>query len=125
MKTMRYIKAIITLKPVVIDGLLYVCIALFLAMEATFSSDDVYKYVNAHFIFWAKALVGWMGAAAGALKMFRSTTYSDHLANEKTTKTIVGAEVAPTIPGSKLAPLPVAQVVPAVSETQQHITPYK
>ena len=66
-------------KPVTVDGSLYVLIALFGAMSATFSSDDSYKYVNAYFKFWAQHIILWALAAVSALKMFRSTSYSEHL----------------------------------------------
>lgn len=64
-------------KAVWIDGTLYVCIAMFLALQTTFSSEEAYSYVNPYALFWLKAVLGTLGAGAGALKMFRSTTFSD------------------------------------------------
>jgi hypothetical protein len=72
-----------TVKPVHIDGVLYVCIAVFVFMQSWFSSDDAYKYVNPFVIFWIKGICGTVGAAAGALKMFRSTGYSDSLKDKQ------------------------------------------
>ena len=66
------------LKSVHLDGLLYVLIAVFGAMQLTLTSDEVYKYANPYFIFYAKAVVGCGAAAVGALKMFRSNSFSEH-----------------------------------------------
>lgn len=75
-----------SLSPVFVDGILYVSIAVFAFMQIYLSNDDAYKYVSAVFLFWAKYVIGTLAAAAGALKMFRSTTYSDHV--NKTTKPV-------------------------------------
>lgn len=66
------------MKNATIDGILYVCIAVFMFQQNFLSSDDVYKYVSPFVVFWSKFVVGTLGAAAGALKMFRSTTFADH-----------------------------------------------
>jgi hypothetical protein len=68
------------LKPVHVDGFLYVCIALFGSVQGGLT-DDAYKYLNPYTIFWIKYVATVLLACAGALKMFRSTTYSDHLNN--------------------------------------------
>jgi hypothetical protein len=64
--------------PVFIDGFLYFLIAVFGASIGILSEDDAYKYINEfvlyHLKFWVK--VGLAGATA--LKMFRSTSYSEH-----------------------------------------------
>lgn len=70
------------MKPVTLDGLLYVLIATFGFIEVYFSNDDAYKYADATTLFWLKALVGTAAAAVSALKMYRSTSYSDHLKNQ-------------------------------------------
>jgi hypothetical protein len=67
---------------VLIDGTLYVLIAVFGVMQAMFTSDEAYKYVNPHILFWGKAIVGIAASAVGALKMFRSTTYAEHIAHK-------------------------------------------
>lgn len=69
-------------KPVVIDGTLYVCIATFVYIQSFFTSDESYKYVSPYFLFWMKFAVGLLGTIAGALKMFRSTSYSDSLKSQ-------------------------------------------
>jgi len=61
-----------------IDGALYCFIALFGFAQAYFSSDEAYKYVSPYTLFWAKCIIGMGAAVAGALKMFRSTTFADH-----------------------------------------------
>lgn len=71
------------IKPVYIDGLLYVLIALFGAMEATFNSDDAYKYMNVYFMYYAKQVTIWALAIVSALKMFRSTEYGEHVAKKE------------------------------------------
>jgi hypothetical protein len=67
-----------------IDGVLYSCIALFGFLQAYFTSEESYKYVNPYVLFWIKGAVGSAGAVAGALKMFRSTTFADHQKESKT-----------------------------------------
>lgn len=65
--------------PVIIDGVLYVCIVTFAFIQSYFTSDEAYKYINPYVLFWVKFGTGLLGVIAGALKMFRSTSYSDHL----------------------------------------------
>ena len=65
------------IKPVHVDGVLYVCIAMFLAVQSYFTSEEAYKYVNAYAIFWIKGVCAVLGAGAGALKKYRSRTYAD------------------------------------------------
>lgn len=68
--------------PVVLDGILYSCIALFAFMQSYFSSEDVTKYVTLQALFWIKLVVGSGAAVTGALKMYRSTTYANHVADQ-------------------------------------------
>ena len=70
------------LTPVFIDGLLYVLIAVFGTVQTLFTSEEAYKYVSPYVLFWMKAVIGVALAAVSALKMFRSTSYSDHLKTE-------------------------------------------
>ena len=67
------------LKPVQVDGTLYICIACFVFIQSYFTSDESYKYVSPYFLFWMKFVVGLLGTIAGALKMFRSTSYAESL----------------------------------------------
>lgn len=71
------------MKPVYVDGLLYVLIGLFGAMEATFNDDTAYKYFNPYVLYFCKNIIIWCLAIVSALKMFRSTTFSDHLEKQK------------------------------------------
>lgn len=66
------------MKSVVIDGFLYVVIAVCGFAEATLTSDDIFKYMNPYCVFYSKWIMGMIGAGATALKMFRSTSYSEH-----------------------------------------------
>ncbi len=68
------------IKPVVIDGFLYVVIAICGTITAILTSDEVYKYMNPYFVFYFKGTNEILAAGATALKMYRSTSYSDHRA---------------------------------------------
>ena len=72
------------IRPVTVDGTLYVLIALFGYMQATMSSEEAYKYASPHLLYWSKFSVGALLAVVSALKMFRSTSYSEHLAGKET-----------------------------------------
>jgi hypothetical protein len=61
----------------VIDGLTYVGIALFAALTAALSTDDAYKYIDEARLFYLRSGTQCIGAVLLALKMFRSTTFSD------------------------------------------------
>lgn len=63
---------------VFIDGFLYFLIAVFGASIGILSEDDAYKYINEFLLYWLKfwSKVGLAGATA--LKMYRSTSYSEH-----------------------------------------------
>lgn len=82
-------KDIFALKPVYVDGFLYVLIALFGAMEATFTSDEAYKYFNPYFLYYSKEIIIWLLAIVTALKMFRSTSFGDHKDEEKAEQAVV------------------------------------
>lgn len=71
------------LKPVVIDGVLWVSIALFACMQAMLTTEEAYKYCNPTVLFWMKFVVACCGASAGSLKAFRSTTYAAHVEEKK------------------------------------------
>lgn len=73
----RIIKA--SLSPVFVEGLLYASLAIFLFLQSYFGSDEAAKYVSPVALFWIKAVIGSLASACGAVKMFRSTTYSDHV----------------------------------------------
>lgn len=80
----RFINKLIgNITPAQLDGALYVAIAVFGAVQTFFSSDEAFKYINPYILFYIKCFAGIFLAATGALKMFRSTTYSDHLKDKK------------------------------------------
>lgn len=72
--------------PIQLDGTLYMLIAAFGSIQTFFSSDEAYKYVDPYVLFWIKALTGTLLAVVGALKMFRSTSYAEHMTDAKTGK---------------------------------------
>lgn len=101
-----------SIKPVYTDGVLYVMIAVcgFLSTEA--GSDAAYKYLNPYFLFWAKVIIGCLLAGATALKMFRSTSYSNHIATTPTPEgdsTIVHTTTTVASEKSTLTPIPPTQ----------------
>lgn len=71
------------MKPVVLDGALYVIIAVCGTITAILTSEEVYKYMNPYFVFYFKVINEIFTAAATALKMYRSTSYADHAAEKK------------------------------------------
>ncbi len=82
------------IKPVVIDGFLYIVIAVCGIITAVLTSKEVYEYMNPYFVFYGKFINEIIGGAAAALKMYRSTSYSDHRAS-------VDAKAALTMPDSQ------------------------
>ena len=68
--------------PVFIDGLLYMLIAVFTFSQGYFGGDEAAKYISPEFKFWMNGVIGELAVAVGALKMFRSTAYSEHVANK-------------------------------------------
>lgn len=85
------------IKPVWIDGSLYVALAFLGAIMITFNNDDVYKYFPYPVaVFWVKSIDEWTIAALTAIKMFRSTAYADHLDNKAMKD--AGLKPAPILP---------------------------
>lgn len=71
------------LKPVVVDGLLYVLVAWFTFNQSYFGGDEAAKYISPLTKFWLNWGIGSGAVIVAALKMFRSTTYADHTKQEK------------------------------------------
>jgi len=63
--------------PVVVDGTLYLLVAVLGWQMGMLSSDDASKYVSPQVLFWMKFSLGGISAGLLALKMFRSNSYSD------------------------------------------------
>lgn len=68
--------------PVFTDGLLYVLIAIFGAVQGHLSLDDAAKWVNPQVLFWLKGGVLVCLTSVTAIKMYRSTSYSEHRAKK-------------------------------------------
>jgi hypothetical protein len=71
------------LPAVFIDGSLYASWAALTALLGIFSGEESYKYVNPYALFWMKTVLSTIVAGIGAIKMFRSTAYSDHQEKKK------------------------------------------
>lgn len=105
-------------KPVVIDGFLYVIIAMGGSVEISLTSDDCYKYMNAYVIWYSKVLVAVFIAGATALKMYRSTSYKEH-------RDAVDAKDSLNIPDSKqtITQQQTTTVETKTNETEKTISP--
>ncbi len=73
------IQKLASIPAVFIDGSLYVLIALFGALSAAFSTDEAAKYLHPEHLFWLRTICNVNAAWLLALKMFRSTSYSQHV----------------------------------------------
>lgn len=71
------------IKPVTVDGFLYILIAVFGTVQGLMQSDETYKYMSPYVVFYIKFFSALLLAGATALKMFRSTSYSNHVAEKK------------------------------------------
>lgn len=67
------------IKPMFLDGFLYCAIAVFGAASSSFGSDEAAKYVSDVWLFWLRSGCGTISAGLLALKMYRSTSYADHV----------------------------------------------
>lgn len=83
--------------PVFLDGLLYVLIAEFGFFQVYFGGDEAAKYIEPTTKFWLCGAIGAGAAACASLKMFRSTTYGEHVAakEEKKNATIPNVQAEP------------------------------
>ena len=66
-----------------IDGFLYVSIAFWGALGTSMGSDEAAKWVPDVWLFWIRTFCGVNSAWLLALKMFRSTAFSDHQKEQK------------------------------------------
>jgi uncharacterized membrane protein len=69
--------------PAFVDGALYVAIAFVGAIAAAMSSDEAAKFISATVLFWARTFFQSVAAALLALKMFRSTSFAEHVEQKK------------------------------------------
>ena len=72
-----------TIRPVLFDGTIYVSIAMFGSMAAGLSSDDAAKYISAASLWYARNICTMIAAGLLALKMYRSTSYSNYVEERK------------------------------------------
>lgn len=66
-----------------IDGFLYVSLAFWTACNTAMGSDEAEKWIPPCALFWVKTVCGVNSAWLLALKMFRSTSFSDHKEEKK------------------------------------------
>jgi len=69
--------------PMFIDGALYAMIAWFTFNQAYFGGDEAAKYIDPETKFWLNWIIGSSASLFAAIKMFRSTSYSEHLEEVK------------------------------------------
>ena len=63
---------------VFIDGTLYALVMWLLFSQSYLGGDEAAKYITPTLKFWINYGIGSLAAVAGAVKMFRSTSYSEH-----------------------------------------------
>lgn len=68
----------VSIPAVFIDGFLYFLIAVFGAALGVLTEDDAYKYINEFLLYWLKFVCKIGLAGSTAIKMFRSTGFSQH-----------------------------------------------
>ena len=90
-----------------LDGWLYVAVAVCAFLTGALGSDEATKLISPEYLFKLKTLVGALGAAALAGKMYRSTTFATAQAasvsdTKTTTVTEQTSEVPPTITDAML-----------------------
>lgn len=78
--TINYLQSI---PAVVIDGTLYAMVAWLIFSQAYLGGDEAAKWINPAIKFWINYVVGSLAATVGAVKMFRSTSYSEHQKEKK------------------------------------------
>jgi hypothetical protein len=71
------------MKPVFFDGLIYTMIAFFGAIASGIANDEAAKFITPAMLFFGKLICSAIAAALLALKMFRSTSYSQFVAERK------------------------------------------
>lgn len=66
------------IQPVFIDGALYALMAWFIFSQSYLGGDEAAKFISPASKFWINYAMGGLAAFFGAVKMFRSTSYSEH-----------------------------------------------
>lgn len=102
--TMNYITKPPPIPSAYIDGYLYVGIAFFGALTASFGSDEANKFISSEILFWLRVFCGATSAGLLALKMFRSDSFANHKAAMKAqgddvvSETVTKTEIKSTTP---------------------------
>lgn len=66
-----------------IDAVLYLLVAVFAAITAGLGTDDAAKYIAPATLWYARNVASVLGAGVLALKMYRSTSFADAVAEKK------------------------------------------
>ncbi len=90
-------------KPVTIEGLLYVAIAVCGFLATVFGSDESFNLFGPMLLFWVKLVNGSILAAATALKMFRSNTFAEHVQEKKIASGDTAVVTKTTVQQEKIA----------------------
>lgn len=78
------LKQLCSIPSVWIDGSTYILLAVFMFLQNHFSSDDAAKFIAPQTLFIVKGVVGAFSAMFLALKLFRSTAFSDSKTDKET-----------------------------------------
>ena len=82
-RLLAIIGALKQVDPIFVDGGLYVGMAIFTALSGFFSTDEAAKYLEPVYLFWLRGFCTTNGAWMLALKMFRSSHYSEYRKNKE------------------------------------------
>jgi hypothetical protein len=85
---------VLGIKPVMLSGIITVCLGGLIFSQTYFSSTDSYSYVNPFALFWLKYGFGVGAAVVIGFKQFLSTDYAKHLQSVD--------EAAPPPPGTEI-----------------------
>jgi hypothetical protein len=86
------------IRPVHCDGFLYVLMAVCMAAVDYITSDGASAFVSKEVQFWVKGCGEVVGAAALALKAYRSTSYADSVQGAPAVPPPVKPEPTPVVP---------------------------
>lgn len=75
-------KYLYSLPPVFIDGILYAMIAWFTFNQSYLGGDEAAKWIEPETKFWINWVIGSGATVFAAIKMFRSTTFAEHQAQQ-------------------------------------------
>ncbi len=77
------IKSLMNIPGMWIDGMLYVLLALTGFWMIFLGTDEAAKWVAPAVLFWTKGVIGSLDAGFLALKLYRSTAFAGHVAEQK------------------------------------------